>query len=94
MNQPRAAGGKFGSPYKEPRGKAIALRLPQSLDEAVRAAAGDDLKSWIEDAIALKLKQELEQGQLSATQRGTEEPATITSDEAPTSGKLNARRKK
>lgn len=94
MNQPRAAGGKFGSPYKEPRGKAIALRLPQSLDEAVRAAAGDNLKSWIEDAIALKLKQELEQGQLSATQCGTEKPTTTTSNEAPIGGRLDTRGKK
>lgn len=56
MSQPRAAGGKFGSQYKEKRGAAIALRLPISLDEAVRAAAGEELKAWIEDAIALKLK--------------------------------------
>lgn len=37
--QPRLASGKFGSPYKEPRGDAIAMRLPASLDKLVREEA-------------------------------------------------------
>ncbi len=55
--------GKFKSKYKEKRGNAIALRLPESVDQATRTAAGwnspadnPKLKHWIEDAIAEKLK--------------------------------------
>jgi len=105
MKQPRITGGKFGSQYKERRGDVIALRLPQSLDEALRAAAGDNLKTWVEEAIALKLKhegflternsveassQQLEQGQLSNRGSGTEEPAAATGDETPASRSRNA----
>jgi hypothetical protein len=63
MKQPRQKTGKFASPYQERRGNPISLRLPQSLDEAMRAAvswqsAEDNhkLKEWIEDAISQKLK--------------------------------------
>jgi hypothetical protein len=63
MKQPRQKTGKFASPYQERQGNPISLRLPQSLDEAMRTAvswqsAEDNhkLKKWIEDAIAQKLK--------------------------------------
>jgi hypothetical protein len=32
-DQPRTELGKFSSYYKEPRGQAIAIRLPKSLDD-------------------------------------------------------------
>lgn len=32
-DQPRSKEGKFSSYYNEPRGQAIAIRLPKSLDE-------------------------------------------------------------
>ncbi len=57
MRQPRLRG-KFSSQYREPRGKPLALRLPESLDKELRELAGDNLKQWVEDAIALKIKQE------------------------------------
>ena len=62
MKQPRLKG-KFGSPYKEPRGEPIALRLPISLDQSVREVAGDDLKNWLKQAIAEKLARETQQNQ-------------------------------
>lgn len=50
--------GRFESIYSEPRGEAIALRLPQSLDERLRKAVGwqskddnDKLKAAVEAAI-------------------------------------------
>ena len=56
--------GRFESTYKEPRGDVIALRLPQSLDQKVRAAAGwkskednTKLKKWIEKALESALNQ-------------------------------------
>ena len=57
MKQPRVKG-KFGSPYREPRGEPIALRLEKSLDEAVREVAGNNLKDWVRQAIAEKLERE------------------------------------
>jgi hypothetical protein len=57
MKQPRVKG-KFGSPYKEPRGEPIALRLEKSLDEAVREVAGSNLNDWVRSAIAEKLERE------------------------------------
>ena len=60
--QPRNPQSKFQSQYKERRGEAIALRLPLSVDEKVRAAANwqdkadnPKLKAWIEAAIREKL---------------------------------------
>ena len=56
-------GGKFTSPYPEPRGKPIQFRLPKSMDEKMRAKVarelgkptGDlttyDIRMWIEKAI-------------------------------------------
>lgn len=61
MKQPRNKEGKFSSAYVEPRGKAIAFRLPLSLDTAVREVAGDDLNEWVRKAIAEKLERELRQ---------------------------------
>ena len=61
-SQPRSPRGRFSSQYKERRGETIALRLPESLDQQLREAAGwkskDDnraLKDWVEQAIAEKL---------------------------------------
>lgn len=63
--QPRAPRGRFASPYAERRGEAIALRLSQSLDQALRATVGwrskaDNaaLKAWVEEAIAEKLERQ------------------------------------
>lgn len=63
--QPRNAKAKFQSQYKERRGDAIALRLPASLDEQVRAAAAwqdktdnPKLKAWIEAALREKLERD------------------------------------
>lgn len=62
LNQPRGQAGRFASMYAEKRGDAIALRLPLSLDQALRQVVGwqskaDNavLKAWVEDAIAQKL---------------------------------------
>lgn len=63
-NQLRAGGGQFGPKIAggEKRGAAISLRLPESLDRELRAAAGwqssaDNaaLRDWIEAAIREKL---------------------------------------
>jgi hypothetical protein len=61
--QPRATQGRFASPYAERRGEAIALRLPQSLDQSLREIVGwqskadnSSLKAWVEAAIAEKLE--------------------------------------
>lgn len=63
--QPRDKQGRFGQAGKEPRGEPIALRLPQSLDQQLRATVGwvsaDDnprLRAWIEQAIVEKLNRE------------------------------------
>ena len=63
--QPRSANAKFQSQYKERRGDAIALRLPLSVDEKVRAAANwqdkadnAKLKAWIEAALREKLERD------------------------------------
>jgi hypothetical protein len=62
-SQPRAQRGRFASPYSERRGAAIALRLPQSIDQSLRNIVGwrskDDnpnLKAWVEAAIREKLE--------------------------------------
>lgn len=62
LDQPRAHNGRFDSHYHEPRGEAIALRLPKSLDTELRQTVGwasrEDnpaLKAWVEAAIAEKL---------------------------------------
>jgi uncharacterized protein YhjY with autotransporter beta-barrel domain len=64
-NQPRGEAGRFASMYEEKRGDAIALRLPASLDQALRQAVGwqskadnGTLKAWIEAAIEAKLEAE------------------------------------
>ncbi|MBD0334941.1 MAG: hypothetical protein ICV62_05595 [Cyanobacteria bacterium Co-bin13] len=66
-SQPRGEAGRFASMYEEKRGDAIALRLPVSLDQALRQAVGwqskadnATLKAWIEEAIVAKLEQEQE----------------------------------
>lgn len=63
LSPPRGEAGRFASMYSERRGNAIALRLPLSLDQALRQVVGweskDDnavLKAWVEDAIAEKLR--------------------------------------
>lgn len=38
--------------------KVIGVRLPVSMDAAVRELAGDDLSQWIREAIAEKLARE------------------------------------
>ncbi len=74
MKQPREPTGKFASQYKERRGNTISIRLPKSLDEATRTAAGwnstednPKLKHWIEDAIAERLKKLEREGTLQKT---------------------------
>jgi hypothetical protein len=64
MSQPRKKG-RFQSPYTERRGEPIALRLPLSLDQAVRCAVDwrttEDntcLKAWVEQAIKEKVDRE------------------------------------
>jgi hypothetical protein len=61
--QPRAQRGRFASPYNERRGAAIALRLPQSIDQSLRKIVGwrskadnPTLKAWVEAAIREKLE--------------------------------------
>lgn len=52
--------GKIKSGYEEPRGNAIALRLPLSLDEEVRRLAaerGVSAGEWIRAAIAAHVKE-------------------------------------
>jgi hypothetical protein len=45
-------GGKFVSPYKEPRGRSIAIRLPASLDQEFFDHVGDrPYRPIIEQAI-------------------------------------------
>lgn len=57
--QPFDKRGKFSSPYPEPLAKKIiGVRLPVSMDAAVRELAGDDLSEWIREAIAARLEQE------------------------------------
>lgn len=65
LRQPRGSAGRFASHYSERRGEAIALRLPLSLDRALRQQVGwqakadnPQLKRWIEAAIAEKLSRE------------------------------------
>jgi hypothetical protein len=60
--QPRAKTGIFASPYNEPRGEAIALRLPRTLDEQLRGTVGwlgtednPKLRAFIEEAVREKL---------------------------------------
>jgi hypothetical protein len=54
--------GKFGQIGAEPKGQPIALRLPQSLDERLRQTVpADEIKEWIQAAIAEKLDQVLGQ---------------------------------
>jgi hypothetical protein len=51
--------GKFCSPHPEPLAKrTIGVRLPVSMDAAVRELAGDELSEWIRGAIAARLEQE------------------------------------
>lgn len=51
--------GNFTSPYAEPlASKPISVRLPVSMDAAVRELAGDELSEWIRGAIAARLEQE------------------------------------
>lgn len=64
-DQPRADTGRFASHYEEPRGEAIALRLPKSLDEKLRQVVGwhskadnPALKAWVEAAILEKLERQ------------------------------------
>jgi hypothetical protein len=51
--------GKFCVPWPEPISKRqIGVRLPESMDSAVRELAGDDLSNWVRQAIAEKLERE------------------------------------
>ena len=56
----RSTLGTFTSPYPETRGKTISLRLPKSLDTAVREASksSGSLANWIANACREKLEQE------------------------------------
>lgn len=61
MKQPHVEKGRFGRIYAEPRGKAIALRLPESIDKQARIIAGDNLTDFIREAVAEKLERDLKQ---------------------------------
>lgn len=58
MKQPHVEKGRFGRIYTEPRGKAIALRLPESIDKEARLIAGDKLTDFIREAVAEKVAKE------------------------------------
>lgn len=65
MMQPRTKSGVFASPYTEPRGAAISLRLPKTLDEQLRAHVcwhsvidNPQLRAFVEAAIQEKLDRE------------------------------------
>lgn len=58
MKQSRVEKGRFGRIYAEPRGKAIALRLPESIDKEARIIAGDKLADFIREAVAEKVARE------------------------------------
>lgn len=58
MKQPHVEKGRFGRIYTEPRGKAIALRLPESVDREARMIAGDKLTDFIKEAVAEKVARE------------------------------------
>lgn len=61
MKKPRNTTGKgyFKTAGSEPLSKnALAVRLPESMDAAVRELAGDDLSGWLREAIAARLEQE------------------------------------
>lgn len=69
VRQPRSASGRFISHYSERRGQAIALRLPQSLDQTLRQAVGwrskaDNpvLTAWVMAAIQEKLQRQQAEG--------------------------------
>lgn len=57
-------GNRTGKGYYQVQGaepvakKALAVKLPVSMDKAVREIAGDNLSGWIREAIAMKLAQE------------------------------------
>lgn len=57
-NLPRTRKGKFASVYNEPRGKPIAFRLPMSVDTSLREIAGDNIVSFIQQAVVEKLARE------------------------------------
>lgn len=74
VDQPRTAAGKFEQKYPEPRGEAIALRLPQSVDAELRQIVGwsskednPTLKAWVEAAILEKLERDKQKLQISVT---------------------------
>lgn len=58
MTQSRTEKGTFAKVYREPRGKPIALRLPESIDKEARTIAGDNLIDFIKEAIAEKVARE------------------------------------
>ena len=64
VNQPRNKDGKFGRAYVEPRGKAIALRLPESIDREARKLAGEDLVEFNRKAVAEKVEWEKDRNSL------------------------------
>ena len=64
MKQPRTTKGKFTSQYQERRGQPISLRLPETLDRELREVVGwtgsadnPELKAWVEEAIAQRLRE-------------------------------------
>lgn len=64
MSKPRNTTGKgyFTVKGTEPLAKrAIAVRLPQSLDAELRKYVGKDLSAWLRQAIIDKLEQEKSQ---------------------------------
>lgn len=51
--------GNFASPNPVPLArKVIAVRLPVDIDPVVRRLAGEDLSSWVRDAIVEKVARE------------------------------------
>lgn len=64
MGQPRNTTGKgyFAVRGGEPLAKrAIAVRLPESVDTKLREAVGDDLSHWLRQTIIEKLESETSQ---------------------------------
>jgi hypothetical protein len=62
MKGNRTGKGYYQVQGKEPVAKKpLTVKLPVSMDEAVREIAGDNLASWVREAIAAKLATEQQQ---------------------------------
>lgn len=73
----------FKSQYKEPRGEAIALRLPESLDQKIRAAAGCTPITEPKDSPEAKEKRQENNVKLKQWIESVLEAAIVNSNEQP-----------